>query len=75
VSHPFLDKTLYWEGYDSSSNVYAIAGESLTIIDPGNDYMALMELFRMGYKPKDVKKILLTHGHVEHVMGAFELFR
>lgn len=75
VSQPFLDKTLYWEGYDNSSNVYAIAGDSLTIIDPGNDYIALMELFRMGHKPQDVEKILLTHGHVEHVMGAFELFR
>ncbi len=75
VSQPFLDKTLYWEGYDNSSNVYAIAGDSLTVIDPGNDYMALMELFRLGYKPQDVKRILLTHGHVEHVMGAFELFR
>lgn len=75
VSHPFLENAFFWEGYDSSSNVYAIAGDFLTIIDPGNDYMALMELFRLGYQPQDVKRILLTHGHVEHVMGAFELLR
>jgi glyoxylase-like metal-dependent hydrolase (beta-lactamase superfamily II) len=70
-----LEKTLFWEGYDSSSNIYAIAGDSLAIIDPGNDYLALRELFLMGYKPSDVKKILLTHGHIEHVMGVFELFQ
>jgi len=75
ASHPFFDRTLYWEGYDNSSNVYVIAGDSLTIIDPGNDYVALADLFRRGFLPSDVRKIVLTHGHVEHVMGAVELFR
>lgn len=70
-----MEKTLFWEGYDSSSNSYAIAGDSLAIIDPGNDYLALRELFRTGYGPSEVKKIFLTHGHVEHVMGVFELFQ
>ncbi len=61
------------EGFDISSNVYAITGDYITIIDPGNDYTAFMELFASGFKPTDIKKIVLTHGHFEHVMGAFEL--
>lgn len=75
VSHPFFDSVLHWEGYDNSSNIYVVAGETLSIIDPGNDYMALADLFRRGFRPSDVRKIVLTHGHVEHVMGTFELLR
>lgn len=75
VSHPFLEKTLCWEGYEISSNVYAVAGDFLTIIDPGNDYVAFMELFRLGYKPSDIRNVLLSHGHVDHAIGVFELFQ
>ena len=75
VSCGLFENTLFWEGFDISSNVYAIIGDYITIVDPGNDYTAFMELFDLGYKPSDVKKIVLTHGHFEHVMGAFELLR
>ncbi|MDH3258767.1 MAG: MBL fold metallo-hydrolase [Deltaproteobacteria bacterium] len=70
---PFLEKTLFMEGFDISSNVYVIAGDYLTIIDPGNDYTVFMALFDRGFKPTDIKKIVFTHGHFEHVMGTFEL--
>jgi hydroxyacylglutathione hydrolase len=62
-------------GVDFSSNVCLIQGDYLTLIDPGNDYTAFMDLFALGFKPTDIKKIVLTHGHVDHVMGTFELFR
>jgi glyoxylase-like metal-dependent hydrolase (beta-lactamase superfamily II) len=62
-------------GYDFSSNTYLIQGDYLTLIDPGNDYTAFMDLFALGFKPMDIRKIVLTHGHVDHVMGIFELFR
>lgn len=73
--HPLFEKTLFLQGYDYSSNIYVITGDYLAIIDPGNDYTAFMELFSLGFKPTDIKKIVLTHGHVDHVMGTVELFR
>ncbi len=75
VSHPFLKSCLFLEGYDISSNIYALVGDYISLIDPGNDYTAFIQLFEKGYKPTDIKKIVITHGHREHVMGIFELFR
>ena len=75
ISHPFFEKCLFLEGYDMSSNIYVVTGDYLSVIDPGNDYTAFIELFELGYKPTDIKKIVITHGHPEHVMGTFELFR
>jgi glyoxylase-like metal-dependent hydrolase (beta-lactamase superfamily II) len=34
-----------------------------------------MDLFKLGYRPEQIKKIVLTHGHRNHCMGAFELIR
>jgi glyoxylase-like metal-dependent hydrolase (beta-lactamase superfamily II) len=34
-----------------------------------------MALFKLGYKPEDIKKIVLTHGHRDHSMGVLELLR
>ena len=72
---PLFEKTLFLQGYEFSSNIYVITGDYLAIIDPGNDYTAFMELFSLGFKPPDIKKIFLTHGHMDHVGGAIELFR
>jgi hydroxyacylglutathione hydrolase len=71
----FFEKTFFLQGYEFSSNIYLLTGDYLTLIDPGNDYTAFMELFALGYKPPDIKKIFLTHGHQDHVGGAIELFR
>jgi len=72
-SDPFFEKFFYLLGYDYSSNVYVIKGDYLTIVDPGNDYTGFMDLFKLGYRPENIKKIVLTHGHRDHSMGAFEL--
>lgn len=69
VPYPLFEKTLFLQGYEFSSNIYVITGDYLAIIDPGNDYTAFMELFSLGFKPTDIKKIVLTHGHVDHVGG------
>jgi glyoxylase-like metal-dependent hydrolase (beta-lactamase superfamily II) len=74
-SDPFFEKFIYLLGYDYSSNIYVIKGDYLTIVDPGNDYTGFMDLFKLGYRPEDIKKIVLTHGHRDHSMGAFELLR
>jgi glyoxylase-like metal-dependent hydrolase (beta-lactamase superfamily II) len=73
--HDFFEKTLFLEGYEFSSNIYVIGGDYLTIVDVGNDYTAYMELFTLDYEPETIKKIVLTHGHQDHVMGIFELLR
>ena len=71
----FFEKILFLQGYEFSSNIYVITRDYLTIVDPGNDYTAFMELWKLGFKPGDIKKIVLTHGHPDHAMGAFELLR
>jgi len=73
-----LWKNMYfWEGFDLSSNIYLVkTQEGVALIDPGNDYSAFYELFASGLcGPVDIRKVLLTHGHHEHVMGVFELLR
>jgi glyoxylase-like metal-dependent hydrolase (beta-lactamase superfamily II) len=74
-SDPFFEKFFYLLGYDYSSNIYVIKGDYLTIVDPGNDYTGFMDLFKLGFQPEEIKKIVLTHGHRDHSMGAFELLR
>jgi glyoxylase-like metal-dependent hydrolase (beta-lactamase superfamily II) len=75
ASNPLFDSLWALPGYEGSANSYVIAGPSLAIIDPGNDYTALMELWKLGFRPDGVKKIAITHGHLDHVMGALELVR
>jgi glyoxylase-like metal-dependent hydrolase (beta-lactamase superfamily II) len=75
VSHPVFEKSRFLIGYHHSSNVYVLAGDYLTLVDPGNDYTIFMELEKLGYSPLDIKKIVLTHGHRDHCMGVFELLR
>ncbi len=72
---PFFENLHFLLSYEYSSNVYLLKGDYLTLVDPGNDYTGLMELFRQGFQPADIKKIVLTHGHRDHCMGAFELLR
>jgi hydroxyacylglutathione hydrolase len=70
---PIFENMTFMLGYDFSSNIYVMKGDYLTIVDTGNDYTALMALFDLDYKPEDIKKIVLTHGHRDHAMGIFEL--
>jgi glyoxylase-like metal-dependent hydrolase (beta-lactamase superfamily II) len=71
--NPLFMKTLFFEGFGFSSNLYVILGDYLTIIDPANDYTAFIELFKLGFKPSDIKRIILTHGHLDHSAGVLEL--
>lgn len=75
IHNPLFDKTLFLMGYDFSSNIYLIQGEYCSLIDPGNDYTAFMQMLDLGIKPPDIKKVAVTHGHHDHVMGVLELFR
>jgi glyoxylase-like metal-dependent hydrolase (beta-lactamase superfamily II) len=74
-SHPVFENSRFLIGYHHSSNVYLLAGDYLTIVDPGNDYTIFAELEKLGFSALDIKKIVLTHGHRDHCMGVFELLR
>lgn len=47
-------------------------GEGLILIDTGyraSFYLLIDHIWRLGYDPKDIKKILLSHWHWDHVNG------
>ena len=75
VSHPVFKNSKFLIGYHHSSNVYVLAGDYLTVVDPGNDYTIFAELEKLGYNLLDIKKVVLTHGHRDHCMGVFEMLR
>jgi len=75
ISDPVFEKSKFLIGYHHSSNVYVLAGDYLTIVDPGNDYTIFNELEKLGYNVLDIRKIVLTHGHRDHCMGVFEFLR
>ena len=56
-----------------AGRVYLVTeGEGLTIIDAGLPFAAARiarQLKRAGYDPTDVKRILVTHAHSDHVGG------
>ena len=71
----FFHKVLFLEGFENSSNIYVLEDNNqLTLIDTGNDWTAFHELFEH-YSVRDLKTIILTHGHSDHTMGLFELVR
>jgi len=75
VSHPVFENSRFLIGYHHSSNAYVLAGDYLTLVDPGNDYTIFAELEKLGYNLLDIKKVVLTHGHRDHCMGVFEMLR
>lgn len=76
TTDPFFEKFLFLRSIETfSSNVYVAIGDYLTMVDPGNDYTAFMDLFKLQLRPEDLRKVVLTHGHPDHATGAFELLR
>ncbi len=75
VDHPVFENSRFLIGYHHSSNVYVLAGDYLTLVDPGNDYTIFGEMERLGYNLLDIRKVVLTHGHRDHCMGVFEMLR
>ena len=75
VAHPVFENSRFLIGYHHSSNVYLLAGDYLTLVDPGNDYTIFGELEKLGYNLLDIRKVVLTHGHRDHCMGIFEMLR
>ncbi len=56
--------------------VFALVGRDVTLIDagaPGGGRLVLRQLRRLGIAPRDVKRIVLTHYHIDHRGAAREL--
>ncbi len=59
------------------ANVYLVVnGEEITVIDTGtsgNAQKTVEYIQKLGHQPRDVKTIILTHFHMDHMESAKEL--
>lgn len=58
-----------WE----SPNIYVLGEDPITLIDAGYDREDTLNAIRQGIGGKKVERIILTHGHIDHAGGAWEL--
>lgn len=60
-------------GQDDVAMYLLDTGEGLILIDTGYEktlYLAIDRMWRLGFDPRHIKKILLTHHHGDHTQGA-----
>ena len=60
---------LYFVGTKPSSTHIIDTGDGLILIDPGhleNFYLVVNNIWELGFNPKDIKIILLSHCHFDH---------
>ena len=68
---------LYFVGTPPASVHIVDTGEGLIMLDTGYQqslYMVIDNIYKVGLDPHDIKYILLTHGHIDH-MGAAKALR
>ena len=67
---PFeIVKDVYFIGVYKASTHLVDTGDGLVVIDPGyNDslYHVVDSIYRLGFKPEQVKYIINTHWHYDH---------
>ena len=64
---------LYFVGTTPASVHIVDTGEGLIMLDTGYQqslHIVIDNMYRVGLNPHDVKYILLTHGHIDHMGGA-----
>jgi glyoxylase-like metal-dependent hydrolase (beta-lactamase superfamily II) len=69
-----LKDTHLFIGEGLCSNIYVIGREQVIIIDPGignETNQILPQLKEVEIDPKKIHKVILTHAHHDHAMGAF----
>lgn len=76
-AEPFrIADNLYYVGDKSVSSHLIDTGEGLLLLDTGfpyASYLLLESIRELGFSPKDVKWILHSHGHMDHI-GATRIF-
>ena len=76
--HPFrIYGNLYYVGDDWVCVHLVDTGDGLLLIDAGNcgaTAMLVNAIWEMGFNPADVKWMILSHGHVDHI-GAAPFFK
>lgn len=63
---------LYFIGTKPASTHLIDTGEGLIVLDPGYPqslYLVIDGIYRLGFRPDDVKIILHSHGHYDHLGG------
>jgi metallo-beta-lactamase class B len=61
---------LYFIGTHPTSVHLIDTGDGLMLIDTGcldNLYLVIQNMWELGFNPKDIKKILISHGHYDHM--------
>lgn len=64
---------LYFVGTEPASTHLIDTGEGLIVLDPGYPqslYLVIDNIYRLGFRPDDVKIILHSHGHYDHLGGS-----
>ena len=73
LSLPFLSESAKGPG---PVNIYLFTGDPVTLIDTGTAGMIPMirhALFELNLALSDIKQVIITHGHLDHYGGAYEL--
>jgi glyoxylase-like metal-dependent hydrolase (beta-lactamase superfamily II) len=77
AEHTFAIDPVLW-GIQGHTSIYLLVGETLALIDSGAPKaitLILKSINSLGYNPKDVTKIILSHIHFDHGSGAGELLK
>lgn len=64
--------SIYYVGNTYVSTYLIDTGEGLVLIDPGfkeTIYLVFDSIRKLGFDPKDIRHIFLSHGHVDHCGG------
>lgn len=67
---------LYFVGTEPASVHIIDTGDGLIMLDTGYQqslYLVVHNMYLLGFKPEDLKYIVLTHGHIDHIGGARSL--
>lgn len=73
AAFPVVDGVYYISANNWVAAYLIDTGEGLILIDTGLQetlYLMIYEIHRLGYELQQIKKILLSHAHIDHIGGA-----